>query len=89
MKKIIGIISIFALVLSLIACSNSQTTNAKVPEGFEEVSSDKISWSYLTVVKHKETGCYYILTESTGDDGVHLTQMFINKFGHSVPYCER
>jgi hypothetical protein len=85
LKKLISIVSIL-LLLSLVACSEN-STNAKLPNGYIEVSEDELTGGTLTVVKHKETGCYYTLFD--GFKAGAFTQMFVEKNGQTVPYCEK
>lgn len=54
---------------------------------YEIVLNEKLTHSEdLTQVKHRETGCHYLYYD--GVQGGGLTQMFIEKDGQTVPYCE-
>jgi len=75
--------------VSLFACG--ETEEEVVPKeefssSFEILSEDKLYLTTIEKIKDKETGCYYL--SSTGTKKAALTQMFVEKDGASVPYCE-
>lgn len=79
----------------LFGCSQpgKGSVSASLPSGFELVSQDKISvWGEVAKVKEIETGCYYILGRATnaslGAVSSFMEQMYIEKDGVSVPYCD-
>lgn len=92
MKKLIVV---FVLILfSLIGCS--QTTNnqaqADLPPGFEVVSKTERSNNgsrNVYELRHIKTSCYFAYS-SNNDNGTisSLTQIYIEKNGVSVPYCD-
>lgn len=74
------------LTVSLVAC-NGQEAEAGLPEGFDKVTVDKKNIAeYAEVLRHKETRCYYVVV--SGTQAVAVEQMFVEKNGVSVPYCE-
>lgn len=84
-------ISMFLIALVLLAGCGSTTSQtsveASVPNGFKEVTSDNIGMLIsATTIQHEATGCYYVMADTT--NGVSITQMFVDKFDSSVPYCE-
>ena len=80
---------------SLFGCSqlDNGSVSASLPSGFELISEDKLSvWGDVAKVKEIETGCYYILGRATNSTvssvSGFMEQMFIEKDGVSVPYCD-
>lgn len=64
---------------------------ASVPSGYEivEIAQEysKKGWSPEVIeIKHKKTGCHYLYIANGHNGG--FQQMFIEKNGVSVPYCE-
>lgn len=51
--------------------------------------SDIDKLSRVREVKHKVTGCHYLITNNDGDYARTMEQMFIEKDGVSVPYCDK
>lgn len=73
------------LLLIMVGCSEEPEAEAsaeakEVPEVFVEMQGDD---SRLTEYRHAETGCHYVKYQ-----GFDLEQMFVEKDGHSVPYCD-
>lgn len=91
MKKRVGLfLGLLALSVTLIACSDT-SVEANVPDSFEVISKDEIGRAYVYQIKHKVTGCHYMLSDTffKGVESAQVTtQMFIEKNGVSVPYCE-
>ena len=85
MKKIL-----FAGVIGLAilgGCATNELVEAGLPEGFNIVSVDKDNINgYSEILKHKETGCHYVVIHAT--QAVSVEQMFVEKNGVSVPYCD-
>lgn len=89
MRKIVFSL-IFILTLILTACGGVEDTESEsiTPSNFEIVSHDVIDDNDKTdlfTVRHKETGCLYIVTDGYKSGGI--TQMFIEEDGVTVPYC--
>jgi hypothetical protein len=83
---------IFAGLIGLVVlggCTSDKSeaeTNYK--EGFDIVTVDKHNINnYAEVLKHKETGCHFVVV--TGTQAVSVEQMFVKENGVSVPYCEK
>lgn len=91
MKKKIGLfLGLIIVSVTLIAC-NESSAEASIPSGFEVVTQDKINKGaeHVITVKHIKTKCLYVLTHTKGNgNGGGITQMFIEKDGASVPFCE-
>lgn len=83
MKKLLVIG--FVGLLSISACGNESPVEAGTPSGFTEVTRDELA-DTVTVIKHNETACYYVSTK--GVRATAITQMFVEKNGVSVPYCD-
>lgn len=83
MKKLLTIG--FVGLLSIAACGDEGSVEAGVPSGFIEVSKDYLV-DTVTVIKHSETGCYYVST--SGVRATAITQMYVEKNGVSVPHCD-
>lgn len=67
---------------------SKQEVEASSPKSFKIVSADSLGYGEeLIVAKHKKTGCYYTFKDDN-KSGV-LTQMFVEKNGVSVPYCDK
>ena len=86
MKRKLAVLGLLGFA-ALFGCSQVDNTVSAGKEGeFEVVSKESFDYNYFTKIKHKETGCYYLYVTSSQKAG--LTQMFIEKDGASVPYCE-
>ena len=78
----------------LAGCSTEETGDnlsdkkGTLPSGFTFVNKDGLHGDHITVAKHNETGCYYTFLNGGYDTTVGATQMFVEKDGVSVPYCE-
>lgn len=95
MKKFLVSISIASLGI-LITCASmgvliaggTTTSEAKLPSGFRPVTEDVLAEdSEVMVIQHLKTGCYYTLVDSFEGNG--FVQMFVEKNGVSVPYCDK
>ena len=85
MKKIIfGVILSIVLIIS--ACSYTDSTRASLPDGFTEVSYDDTELGSLTVLRHNATGCHYVNVD--GSSSGSFVQMFVQRNGVSIPYCD-
>lgn len=94
------VVVVLLVVGLLFACSEvefggngSGNVHASLPSGFELVSEDEISkMSTLRKLKEVETGCYYIFGRTWNGGGSSVSgsieQMFIEKDGVTVPYCD-
>lgn len=90
MKKKIGLFLVLLVVsVSLISCGETSVEN-NMPSGYEIASSFKVGDdSSVYALKHIETNCYYAFSDRAGySGGTSITQMFIERDGSSVPYCE-
>ncbi|MEK4025371.1 hypothetical protein [Sporosarcina sp. FSL W7-1283] len=83
MKKYL--IGLLVLATFFAGCSSS-SVGANMPSSFEILSRDSVHNSEVEKIRDKETGCYYL--SSSGSYKAALTQMFIEKDGVSVPYCD-
>lgn len=73
----------------ILGCSLSSGAEANLPDEFEEISEDKISGGYIHQLRHVKTGCYYVSTYTgNSSGGLEIQQMFVEKNGVSVPYCD-
>lgn len=75
----------------LFGCSQaSNEVSASLPNSFNPTSKDIIDSVNVFKIQDKDTGCYYLF--GTTDYGTShtpsATQMFIEKNGVTVPYCE-
>lgn len=87
LKRLLILVIGLAVSVALIGCGETSQTPASTPSKFEKVSSENIDLNTrLEVVKHKETGCYYLMSNGYQKGGI--TQMFIKEEGESIPYCE-
>lgn len=90
MKKIIGVLAIGLLLLA--GCAEEGQVSAGVPEGFMNVTNDEIDDDgdhTLSVFQHLDTGCYFAVTHGYSyDSSSSITQMYVERNGVSVPYCE-
>lgn len=68
--------------------SNVSASN-NLPKGFTVVTEDESIRGYQSVytLKNEFTNCFYVLTE--GWESTSMIQMFIEKDGVSVPYCDK
>lgn len=79
-------------MVALFGCS--QVTNvdvsAQLPSGFEFKTVDEINFGEVYKGKDKETGCYFIFGTSRNNSSttISMEQIFIEKNGVSVPYCD-
>lgn len=64
----------------------SNVTNVELKDGFHFLTKDKTNIGEIYQMKDKTTGCYYTFVD--GYQSTAITQMFIEKNGVSVPYCE-
>lgn len=76
----------------LFGCNQVEPTNevkASLPNGFELITEDEYDDIYQNVytLKNIATGCHYTLTDRSHNGGI--IQMFIEKDGVSVPYCDK
>lgn len=72
---------------SLIGCGSEKATADDLPVGFTKVSETYINKSWIYEVKHKGTGCRYLIYRASVNG--NITQMYINEGGKSVPYCKK
>lgn len=75
----------------LFGCSQvSYEVKAELPSGFTLTTVDRINQAEIYKIKDKVTGCYYIVgvSNSSSYTSASSTQMFIEKNGVAVPYCE-
>ena len=77
----------------LFGCNQVDTMN-EVSAGEEGIfeyigKSDTSKLSRVKEVKHKNTGCHYLITNNDGDYARAMVQMFIEKDGVTVPYCDK
>lgn len=87
MKKRLILVGIIGFGV-LFGCSQvTQDVSAIGVNQFELVSTDNHKGDTLYTYKHKQTGCYY-LTNKNGYSG-GMVQMFIEKDGESIPYCDK
>lgn len=87
MKKKLILIGFLGFT-ALFGCSQvSQEVEAGKDSDVVKASSDRIDWVDYTIIKHKETGCHFMFAD--GDQESGFVQMFIEKNGVSVPYCEK
>lgn len=68
--------------------SSQSDKKEKLPSGFTFVNKDVLNGDYITVAKHNKTGCYYTFLNGGYDTTVGATQMFVEKDGVSIPYCD-
>lgn len=90
MKKKIGLfLGLLLVTVSLIACTG-ESAGAKLPDGFELLTENRIRFTDVYITKEKSTGCLYIISvaANSSSGGNSVTQMLIEKNGVSVPYCE-
>lgn len=81
--KLKVMIGMAALAIALIGCGD-QAAEAGKEKAFKLISKDDDS--ELLEYQHVETGCHYL--KYSGHRKGNITQMFIEKNGVSVPYCE-
>lgn len=88
MKKIITVLAVTLILL--VGCGSSNTqTSASLPEGYMAVTQDEFENHMVTVIQHRDTGCYFTTVQNYSyDSGVAITQMYVERNGVSVPYCE-
>lgn len=60
---------------------------AGLPESFKVVAETEVGGDTYYEVKHVVNGCHYVFVN--GYQAVSITQMFIEKDGVSVPYCDK
>lgn len=91
MKKRI-LISGIAMIALIGGCSDvgEEIDDASLPIGFEVVSEDKVRHGRIYKAKEVVTGCYYVMGSSaySSSTTVSFEQMYIEKDGVSVPYCD-
>ena len=87
MKRKLAVLGLLGFA-ALFGCSqvDDGSVSAGLPEGFIEVQESKIYGSNTTKFKDIDTGCYFIRAE--GIQAVAMVQMFVEKDGVSVPYCD-
>lgn len=96
MKLLRSIIILTVMSVLIASCGspapNTVVASSGLPYGFIQVTAP-IDYStggnsgHVFTVKHIDTGCYYALMIG-GYKGA-FTQMFVEKNGVSVPYCEK
>lgn len=87
MKKLLLGLILLALSILFIGCSENEVS-ADIPSGFSHLTKDSINSGKANVIQHNKTGCYFIMGTGNYDTTVALTQMFIEKDGVSIPYCD-
>ena len=91
MRKRILIIGLSMIAL-IGGCSDTGEVSADtgLPSGFDVVSEDKVRHGRVYKAKEVATGCYFVLGTSSnnGSTTVSLEQMYIEKRGVTVPYCD-
>ena len=77
----------------LFGCNQVDTTSevSANNSGFTIISEDELNYGEFYKVKDDVTGCYYIMGTSKRNSSttISTTQMFIEKDGVSVPYCDK
>lgn len=92
MKKGLLFLGLMALSATLIGCGEITDPPVLVSSEFELIARDLMESEssreeeLLKTVKHAKTGCYYLIYRGVQKGGI--TQMFVEKNGVSVPYCE-
>lgn len=66
---------------------NKVSAEEFLPEAFIEVQKSDVGGHGTIKFKDVDTGCYYIRTRDV--QAVAMVQMFIEKDGVSVPYCDK
>lgn len=92
MKKML-LISALALIFVIGGCGAGEENSAQasLPSDYTIISETDIYKGEIfeTVLKHNRTDCYYSVTvDKYNWEGSAPTQMFVEKNGVSVPYCD-
>lgn len=85
MKKLLIGAVLLAALLSGCGEGNSETTSDKYPAGYDVVAVQLVDGYYIHELKHKQTGCHFSMSSGSGSS---FEQMFIEKDGQSIPYCD-
>lgn len=82
MKKLFTL-AMATLILG--ACDEDTETAVpkQISEDFVEINSSETT--YIIEYRHVPTGCHYMQLDSYSDS---IIQMYIDKDGQSVPYCD-
>lgn len=88
MKKLVTLILAGVLLAGCSVVKAETPKKSTLPEGFTFMNKDGLHGDHITVAKHNETGCYYTFVNGGYDTTVGVVQMFVEKEGVSVPYCE-
>jgi hypothetical protein len=81
-KGLLGTVMIGFLLTGCSGKDNPIVLGEELPEGFEPVSQIVIESSATYEIKHKTTGCHYILSANVGG----ITQMFTED---GKPHCTK
>lgn len=77
----------------LFGCSqvDEGKVEASLPNGYVMVSENEFDKGNIYTLKHIQTGCHYTYTTSIYRNAFapNVEQMFIEKDGVSVPYCDK
>lgn len=78
----------FAFLFGCNQIDNGEVS-ASLPTGFTITTEEdnEINRHTVTVMHHNDTGCNYIIIDGNYSGGI--TQMFVEKDGVSVPYCDK
>lgn len=80
------VLTVFAVSFTLVACSNEDiSADEGLPKGFTKVTETNVYGNTAFEIRHKETGCHYILVDGT--QAVTITQMYTPQNGNA-PYCD-
>lgn len=88
MKK--SLIAIGLGITLLAGCGSATTTaSADMPKGYYAISKVHIDSGNIYEIVNKETTCHFTYVNGDFDTTVSIAQMFVEKNGVSVPYCEK
>lgn len=82
MKKILTLLGLMLILSGCGGVEKDESSTNKVNQSFIIVNNEDDNF---VEYKHIKTGCHYVDSTFNAD---YLTQMFIEKNGVSVPYCD-